>query len=107
MSDNRLCFESELLKQPLITANPELARINDQTVVDYLARFDHASIAMQVRSKIIEQLPDGFFDEHVKPTIALGRLIEPAEIASAVALLIENPAISGQLWIDAGLRPMA
>ena len=58
-TDNRLRFDSELLRQPLLTANPELARINDQTVVDYLARFDHASIAMQVRSKIIEQLPDG------------------------------------------------
>ena len=57
--DNRLCFDSDQLMRPLKTANPELARINDQTVVDYLARFDHASIAMQVRSKIIEQLPDG------------------------------------------------
>ncbi len=56
---NRLCFDSELANQPLATANPELARINDQAVVDYLARFDRASIAMQVRAKIIEQLPDG------------------------------------------------
>ncbi|HHJ15622.1 MAG TPA: AraC family transcriptional regulator [Gammaproteobacteria bacterium] len=55
---NRLCFDNELASQPLNTANPELARINDQTVVDYLARFDRASIAMQVRAKIIEQLPD-------------------------------------------------
>ena len=43
----------------LASANPELARINDQVVVDYLARFDRDSIAMQVRSKIIHQLPDG------------------------------------------------
>jgi len=56
---SRLCFDSALMNQPLSTANPELARINDQTVVDYLARFDRSSIAMQVRSKIIEQLPDG------------------------------------------------
>ncbi len=56
---NRLCFDNELVNQPLTTANPELARINDQAVMDYLARFDRASIAMQVRSKIIEQLPDG------------------------------------------------
>ena len=56
---NRLCFDSEQVNQPLTTANPELARINDQAVVDYLARFDHGSIAMQVRSKIIEQLPGG------------------------------------------------
>jgi AraC-like DNA-binding protein len=33
--------------------------MNDQTVVDYLARFDRASITMQVRSKIIAQLPEG------------------------------------------------
>jgi AraC-like DNA-binding protein len=56
---NRLCFDSEQVNQPLTTANPELARINDQAVMDYLARFDHESIAMQVRSKIIEHLPGG------------------------------------------------
>ena len=56
---NRLCFDSEQVNQPLTTANPELARINDQAVVAYLALFDHDSIAMQVRSKIIEQLPGG------------------------------------------------
>ena len=58
-SDNRLCFDGEVLNRPLITANPELARINDQTVMDYLARFDRGSITMQVRARIIEQLPDG------------------------------------------------
>jgi len=56
---NQLCFDRELLTRQLATANPELARINDQVVVDYLARFDRDSIAMQVRSKIIHQLPDG------------------------------------------------
>jgi AraC-like DNA-binding protein len=56
---NRLCFDSEQVNQPLTTANPELARINDQAIVAYLARFDHDSIAMQVRSKIIEHLPGG------------------------------------------------
>jgi AraC-like DNA-binding protein len=56
---NRLCFDSEQVNQPLTTANPELARINDKAVVDYLRRFDHDSIAKQVRSKLIEQLPGG------------------------------------------------
>ncbi len=56
---NRLCFDSKQVNQPLTTANPELVRVNDQTVVDYLARFDRASIGMQVRLKIIEQLPRG------------------------------------------------
>jgi hypothetical protein len=47
--DNRLRFDNAVLNRPLTSANPELARINDQTVLDYLARFDRASIAMQVR----------------------------------------------------------
>jgi AraC-like DNA-binding protein len=55
----RLCFDREVVTTPLTTAQPELARLNDQTVVDYLARFDRANITMQVRSKIIEQLHDG------------------------------------------------
>lgn len=56
---NRLCFDRQLVDTWLPTANPELARVNDQTVVDYLARFDRESITMRVRSRIIERLPDG------------------------------------------------
>jgi AraC-like DNA-binding protein len=54
-----LCFSEQLIDAPLINANPELARINDQAVIDYLARFDRDSITMQVRSRIIERLHDG------------------------------------------------
>jgi len=57
--DNRICFDPHLLDQPLMTGNPELARINDQTVIDYLARFDRSNITMKVRARIIEQLPGG------------------------------------------------
>ena len=57
--DNRLCFDPHLVDQPLMTGNPELARINDQTVIDYLARFDRSNITMKVRARIIEQLPSG------------------------------------------------
>jgi AraC-like DNA-binding protein len=59
MPDNRLSFDRALVEAPLSMANPELARLNDQTVIDYLARCDGESISMQVRSKIIELLPDG------------------------------------------------
>lgn len=70
--DNRLCFDTELVNMPLITANLNLARINDQTVINYLARFDRASIAMQVRSKIIDQLPDGIpRQEHIAGSLNL------------------------------------
>jgi len=54
-----LCFSKQLVDAPLINANPELARINDQAVIDYLARFDRDSITMQVRSSIIERLHNG------------------------------------------------
>ena len=59
-----------------------------------------------VNTPMLERLPDGHFEKHFKPAIPLGRLIEPNEIAAAVCLLIENPAVSGPLWADAGLAPM-
>ena len=54
-----LGFSQQLVDAPLSNANPELARINDQAVIDYLARFDRDSVTMQVRSRIIERLHDG------------------------------------------------
>jgi AraC-like DNA-binding protein len=56
---NVLSFDKTLVDTVLTHANPELARINDQAVVDYLARFDRDSITMQVRARIIERLHDG------------------------------------------------
>ena len=58
-ANNILSFSKQLVDTPLTNSNPGLARINDQAVVDYLARFDRNSLTMQVRSKIIERLPDG------------------------------------------------
>jgi len=60
-----------------------------------------------VNTAMLQQLPDGHFDAHFKPQIPLGRMLEPAEVAAAVVALIENPAISGPLWVDGGLPPMA
>ena len=57
--NNILSFSKQLVEATLTHANPELARINDQAVVDYLARFDRDSLTMQVRSRIIERLQDG------------------------------------------------
>lgn len=56
---HRLSFETGLANNPLSTAHPELARLNDQTVIDYLSRYEHNNLAMQVRARIIEELPDG------------------------------------------------
>ena len=57
--NNILSFSKQLVDTKLTPAHPELARITDQAVVDYLARFDRDSITMQVRSRIIERLHDG------------------------------------------------
>ncbi len=62
--ENRLRFAAGDLDRSLPTPDPELARINDQTVIDYLARFDHDSTAMRVRARIIEGLPDGTPHQH-------------------------------------------
>jgi AraC-like DNA-binding protein len=58
-ADNRLCFDRASLEASLPSSNPELARINDQSVIDYLARFDRDNVSIQVRTRIIEQLPAG------------------------------------------------
>jgi AraC-like DNA-binding protein len=58
-ADNRLCFDKASLEARLPSGNPELARINDQSVIDYLARFDRDNTSIQVRTRIIEQLPAG------------------------------------------------
>lgn len=56
---NELIFcKTELLKK-LPIANPELARANDQVVMDYLSKYQHVTIASKVSSIIIELLPRG------------------------------------------------
>ncbi|MEM7193470.1 MAG: SDR family NAD(P)-dependent oxidoreductase [Pseudomonadota bacterium] len=60
-----------------------------------------------VNTPMVEQMPDGYFEEHIKHQIPLGRMIDPSEIASAVAALIENPIISGALWADGAMMPMS
>lgn len=57
--DNRVIFDKETLEKPLSTAHPELARVNDEMVIEYLRHFDKEVISTQVRAQIIEQLPGG------------------------------------------------
>ncbi len=60
-----------------------------------------------VETPMVEQLPDGMFEQHIKRLVPIDRMIRPQEIAEAVALLIENPIISGPVWADGGFPPMA
>ena len=54
-----LWMDPGVVTEPLATANPELVRINDQIVTDYLAQIDHKDIVNRVRSRLIERLPQG------------------------------------------------
>lgn len=58
-AENRIFFSNEVLNKTLATANPALARVNDQVVTEYLARFCHGNITNRVRACIIECLPSG------------------------------------------------
>jgi len=69
---NALWMDPVQVVKPLATANPELVRINDQIVVDYLANLDRGDVVSQVRAAISERLPSGHIDE--------------AEIAAAINL---------------------
>ena len=73
---NVLYFDPVLLREPLPGANPELARANDQVVIEYLGRFDRENLSMQVRSRLIELLPGG------QPT--------QKDIASSLNLSVRN-----------------
>jgi AraC-like DNA-binding protein len=74
--ENVIWLDPDITAEPLATANPELVRINDQIVTDYLARLDADDIVMRVRSKLIEHLPSGGGDE--------------AQIASELALSLRS-----------------
>lgn len=56
---NRIVFKIKDTKKPLAAANAEIARRNDQIVVDYLARFDKDRMSHKVHVKLIDLLPQG------------------------------------------------
>ena len=58
-AEYRLAIDPGIVSKSLATANPELVRVNDKVVTDYLARLDRADIVMRVRSELIKRLPDG------------------------------------------------
>lgn len=54
---------------------------------------------------MVHQLGEDFISERILPATQLRRLIKPQEIADAVCFMIENPAVSGEVWADAGWHP--
>ncbi len=60
-----------------------------------------------VDTKMVDAINDEYFEKNLKPLIGLGRKIQPQEIADIICAMIENPAISGEVWADASMTPLA
>lgn len=60
-----------------------------------------------VDTPMVDQVDPDYFDNHLKPDIGLGRKIHPDEIAECIGSMIENDALTGELWASASLRPFA
>jgi AraC-like DNA-binding protein len=61
--ENALWLDPGMVTEALVTANPELARVSDRVVTDYLAQLDRNDVTMRVKSKLIERLPGGKVSE--------------------------------------------
>jgi 3-oxoacyl-[acyl-carrier protein] reductase len=56
---------------------------------------------------MVRGLGEEYIRERILPQTQLHRLIQPQEIAHAICFMIENSAVSGELWADAGWHPLA
>ena len=54
-----LTLPIEAVDKILPSSNPQLAELNDQVMIDYLAELDHDNITHKVKAVIIDQLPSG------------------------------------------------
>ena len=60
----------------------------------------------EIDGLVVRALGEDFIERNILPNTQLRRLIRPEEIAHAIVFLIRNPTVSGQLWADAGWRPV-
>lgn len=64
-TQNAVVFNKTDLERALPTANAELALANEQIVQRCLARMVHSDIVMQVKTKLIQELPSGNISEEI------------------------------------------
>lgn len=58
-AQSELWFPAEAFERRLESANPELARLNDEVALRHLARVDRDNLNARLRAALIEQLPLG------------------------------------------------
>lgn len=56
---------------------------------------------------MVRALGEEYINQRILPFTQLRCLISPDEIADAICFMIGNPAVSGELWADAGWHPSA
>ena len=109
MPRNRIRIQSEHADITLPSANPHLAKLNEEMVIQYLDRLDREDFSGLVRAEIVRQLPCGQCEQaqvadalHITPRTLRRRL--HAREASFKELLTEvRRDLSGQLVNDPGL----
>ncbi len=57
--ENRITLPKEAVDKRLPSSNPMLAQLNDQIMIEYLAKLDDDNIIERVKVAIIDQLPSG------------------------------------------------
>jgi len=56
---DKLELDAEMLTKPLLGANTEVAKLNEQIILDHLKRAERDEVVLQVRFHIISRLPYG------------------------------------------------
>jgi len=56
---DKLELDFQMLCKPLLSANPEIAQLNEQIILEYLKRSERDEVVQQTRFHIIAQLPYG------------------------------------------------
>ncbi len=51
---------------------------------------------------MVRAMGQDYVAKNILPYTQLGRLIHPDEIADAICFMLNNSAVSGELWVDAG-----
>ena len=57
--ENRFTLSKKLADKHLISSNPRLAQLNDQIIIETLAKLDKTHVVEQVKVEILNQLPSG------------------------------------------------
>jgi len=63
--ETAIAFDKTVSDLPASAANPDLTRINDQIVIEYLNQFDKDDVITQTRKYIIDHLPSGVPNQSV------------------------------------------